>query len=80
VGLYDEASHVSKLTSSAFPDSAATGGGAVWLVEFYAPWCVLTCEAQSLTLDVPSDTRSPPLTVTEGRKLGASLFWSCIYW
>ncbi len=38
VGLYDEAPHVSKLTSSDFPDSAATGGGAVWLVEFYAPW------------------------------------------
>ena len=39
VGLYDEATHVTKLTSSDFPDSAATGGGAVWLVEFYAPWC-----------------------------------------
>ena len=38
VGLYDAAPHVTKLTSSDFPDSAATGGGAIWLVEFYAPW------------------------------------------
>ena len=38
MGLYDEAPHVVKLTGSDFPDSAATGGGAVWLVEFYAPW------------------------------------------
>ena len=38
VGLYEEAPHVVKLTGSDFPDSAATGGGAVWLVEFYAPW------------------------------------------
>ena len=39
MGLYDEAPHVTKLTGSDFPDSAATGGGAVWVVEFYAPWC-----------------------------------------
>ena len=39
MGLYDEAPHVTKLTGSYFPDSAATGGGAVWIVEFYAPWC-----------------------------------------
>ena len=37
-GLYDEDAHVVSLTSSSFPTKSDYS---VYLVEFYAPWCVL---------------------------------------
>ena len=38
-GLYDGDAHVVSLTSSSFPTNL---DHSVYLVEFYAPWCVLS--------------------------------------